>query len=88
MAWLIVGSVMFWGGYNKTPFCQGNISRYMWANLIIGFVWLFVELVLAFAYVRPFPQPIPVPISTATPSGPLVMPTTLASSAVLYPKRY
>lgn len=79
---------MFWGGYNRTPFCARNVSRYMWANLIIGYVWLFVELILAFAYIRPIPQAVPVPIRTATPNGPLVMPTTLASSTVLLPKRY
>lgn len=89
LAWLIVGSVMFWGNYNKTPFCATNVSRYMWANLIIGYVWLFVELILAFAYIRPIPHAVPVPIASPTPVGPVVMPTTLASSAVLYPaKRY
>jgi hypothetical protein len=79
---------MFWSGYNKTSFCARNISRYMWANLIIGYVWLFVELILAFAYVRPIPQAISMPISIATPNVPLVMPTTLASSTELFPKRY
>lgn len=86
LSWLVVGAVMFWGAYNPSGFCQRNISRYMWANLIIGFVWLFVELILAFAYIRPIPQPVPVPVA-ATPSGPQIMPTTLASSAILYPAR-
>lgn len=42
LAWLIVGAVMFWGGINKTGLCQQSVRRYMYANLIIGFIWLFV----------------------------------------------
>lgn len=38
LAWLIIGSLMFWGYLNKFPLCDTGISRYMWANLIIGFV--------------------------------------------------
>lgn len=56
LSWLIVGSVMFWGGFHPSGLCQTNINRYMWANLIIGFVWLFIELILAFAYVPSSPQ--------------------------------
>ena len=90
LTWLIVGSIIFWGNYNKTGLCQTNVSRYIWAMLIIGFIWLFVELLLAFAYVRPVPQPVPVPVA-ATPTGPIVAPTNLTnttSSAFLYPRRY
>lgn len=38
LAWLIVGSIMFWGYLNKFPLCDSPIRWYMWANLIIGFV--------------------------------------------------
>ena len=77
---------MFWRGFHPSGLCDRNVNRYMWANLIIGYVWLFVELVLAFAYVRPIAQPVPVPVA-ATPTGPIVVPTTLASSAILQPGR-
>ena len=43
----------------------------MWANLIIGFVWLFVELILAFAYPRPVPYPVSVPVGPVGPVGPI-----------------
>ena len=75
---------MFWRDYNPLNFCQNAVRKYMWANLIIGFVWLLVELVLAFAYVRPIARPISVPVA-ATPTGPMVVPATLASSTVLRP---
>jgi hypothetical protein len=52
MVWLIVGSIVFWKGLNEHGLCGGAVGKFMWANLIIGFVWLFVELVLAFAYPR------------------------------------
>ena len=84
MSWLIVGAVLWWRDYNPLNFCQSSVRKYMWANLIIGFVWLFVELVLAFAYVRPIARAIPVPVA-GTPTGPVIVPTTLASSAVLRP---
>ena len=86
LSWLVVGSVIWWANYNKTGLCAKNVSRYLWADLIIGFVWLFVELILAFAYIRPVPQPVPVPVA-ATPTGPVVVPT-MTSSAVIYPRAY
>jgi hypothetical protein len=56
MCWLIVGSIIFWKGLKGR--CQGATRKYLWANLIIGYIWLFVELVLAFAYPRPVSYPI------------------------------
>lgn len=38
LAWLIIGAIMFWGYLNKFPLCDTAIRRYMWANLIVGFV--------------------------------------------------
>ena len=74
MAWLIVGSVIFWKGLNSTGLCHKSVGRYMWANLIIGYIWLFVELILAFAYPRPVPYPIQVPAATGLATGALVKP--------------
>lgn len=87
LSWLIIGAIMFWADLNKSGLCHYKISRYMWANLIIGFVWLFVELVLAFAYVKPIPQPVPVPV-TSTPTGPVVAPLAIGTSTVLRPRIY
>ena len=38
VAWLVIGSIMFWGYLNRYNLCDAGIRRYMWANLIIGFV--------------------------------------------------
>jgi hypothetical protein len=46
----------------------------MWANLIIGYIWLFVELILAFAYPRPVPYPMAVPAATGLGTGAIVNP--------------
>ena len=67
MTWLIVGSVIFWKGLNSHGLCHRSVGRYMWANLIIGYIWLFVELILAFAYPRPVPYPVSVPVG-----GPII----------------
>lgn len=62
MTWLIVGSVIFWKGLNNGV-CAGRVRGYMWAMLIIGYVFLFVELFLAFGYPRPVPYPISAPVA-------------------------
>ena len=68
MTWLIVGAVIFWKGLNPTGFCDTRVRRYMFAMLIIGFIWLFVELFLAFGYPRPVRYPVAVPVPlTSTP---------------------
>lgn len=63
LTWLIVGSVMFWRGLNNGN-CAGRIRGYMWAMLIIGYIWLFVELFLAFGYPRPVLTPVSTPVVT------------------------
>jgi hypothetical protein len=81
LTWLIVGSVLFWAGLNPHTPC-GAAGKFMWANLIIGYVWLFVELVLAFAYPRPVPYPVSVPVGGVTP-GPIIGGGFRPASAVL-----
>jgi uncharacterized protein YhhL (DUF1145 family) len=48
----------------------------MWANLIIGYIWLFVELALAFAYPRPIPYPVAIPAATALGTTTIMNPAT------------
>lgn len=50
LAWLIVGAVMFWKNINPNNICGNAISRYMWANLIIGFVQVLVTLIFIIVY--------------------------------------
>ena len=38
LAWYIIGAVMFWGNLNKEGNCSGQVSGYMWALLILGFI--------------------------------------------------
>jgi hypothetical protein len=38
IAWLIIGAVMFWGYLNRFPLCANPVRRFMWANLIVGFI--------------------------------------------------
>lgn len=38
ITWLIIGSVIFWGTLINTGKCESNISNYMWARLILGFI--------------------------------------------------
>jgi hypothetical protein len=65
----------------------GATGKYMWANLIIGYVWLFVELVLAFAYPRPVPYPVSIPSGPGFGSSGLVNPigTGISSTPVYRP---
>jgi hypothetical protein len=81
LTWLIIGSVLFWAGINPYTACRST-GKYMWANLIIGYVWLFVELILAFAYPRPVPYPVSVPVAGPTP-GPMIGGGYRPASAVL-----
>ena len=46
LAWLVIGSVMFWGYLNKYHICGPPVSRYMWVNLIVGFVHSFLYFCL------------------------------------------
>jgi hypothetical protein len=80
MTWLIVGSVIFWKGLRGV--CQGATRKYLWANLIIGYVWLIAELFLAFAYPRPVPYPVSMPVGGITP-GPIIGGGYRPASAVL-----
>lgn len=86
LSWLIVGAVMFWAYFNPSGLCQTSISRYMWANLIIGFFWLFIELVLAYMYPKPVPVPVSVPVGV-TPSGAGAVTPNTTSLTVLRPTR-
>lgn len=43
LAWLIIGAVMFWGTLNDLGTCDGFVSGYMWATLIINFVLIGVN---------------------------------------------
>lgn len=81
--WLIVGSVIFWKNINPTGACQRNVKHYMFAVLIIGYVWLCVEIFLAFGYPRAIPLPVPVipslgTSSTFVPHGLWVPPRSIA----------
>lgn len=38
IAWLIIGSVMFWGELNPDGTCQKPLNDYMWVKLILGLI--------------------------------------------------
>ena len=38
LAWLIVGAVLFWGNLDKEDTCDGQVTGYMYALLILGFI--------------------------------------------------
>ena len=68
LVWLIVGAVLFWKDINPTGFCARPFANYMKAMLIIGFVWFFVQIFLAFGYPRAIPVPShPLPIVSPNP---------------------
>jgi hypothetical protein len=50
--WLIVGAVMFWGDLCPKNLCNAGFARYMWANLIIGFIGASVYYLLGYTYPR------------------------------------
>lgn len=79
LSWLIVGAVMFWHGYAPNNSCAVNLARYMWSNLIIGFVWVVLEPLLAFLYPKAVPVNAAVPLPLSTPvssASALVTPAT------------
>ena len=41
-AWLIVGSVMFWGYLWKWRMCADSLGTYMWVNLIYGMIMVLI----------------------------------------------
>ena len=83
LAWLIVGSVLFWKGLRGL--CFNNVRRYSFAMLIIGYVWLFVELFLAFGYPRPVPYPVAVPVATGLGSSAVVRPIGATATPIYRP---
>jgi hypothetical protein len=38
LAWIIVGSVLFWGKINPTGVCTGGVHDYMFALLILSYI--------------------------------------------------
>lgn len=61
LVWLIIGAILFWKDINPTASCSKAFGNYMKAMLIIGFVWFFIQIFLAFGYPRAIPVPINVP---------------------------
>ena len=47
-AWLVVGSIMFFGYLNKEHLCAKGFNTYMWINLIVG----FIQVILLFYLYR------------------------------------
>ena len=81
IVWLIIGAIMFWGGYLPGGICFVNIERYMWSMLIIGFVFAVLQPILAFVYPRSVPvaaAPLPVPLSTPSTTAFLAPTATVA----------
>ena len=85
MTWLIIGAIMFWKGYAPNNSCFVGLARYMWSMLILGFVLLFVELLLAFLYPRSAPIPSPIPTPVPLVSTPVVTPVVTPAPIVSYP---
>lgn len=85
IVWLIIGAIMFWGGYAPTNSCDVRVGRYMWSMLIIGFFFAVLEPIFAFVYPRSVPiaaAPIPTPLMTPTQTALVApVPTTLAPFA-------
>lgn len=48
VAWLIVGSVLFWGQLNPTGICYGPVQTYLYALLIISYISLCCNCALGF----------------------------------------
>jgi hypothetical protein len=42
VAWLLVGSIMFWGYYYQSGLCGYNLSSYVWFKLI--YEWILIVL--------------------------------------------
>ena len=52
LIWLIIGAIMFWGDLYKRRVCAYDLSRYMWANLIIGFIGVPLCFILGLCYAK------------------------------------
>lgn len=72
-AWLIVGAVLFWKHIYPNGLCGTALNRYMWANLIIGFVHVVACLLFVIFYR-------PQPIVLMAPVVPAPMPPTMMTS--------
>jgi hypothetical protein len=78
LAWLIVGSVLFWKHIHPGNPCDSPIRGYMWANLIIGFIHIIITIIFMILY-KPDPlEMAPVMNMMPTP-GPIPMTTTVRS---------
>lgn len=89
LIWLIVGAVMFWKGYYPNNTCAQRVERYMFALLIIGFIYILIEPLLAFLYPRAVPVIVPVPMTTqlGTHIGtPTYSPAVTSTSALIAPQ--
>lgn len=53
LAWLVIGSVLFWGDIDSRDICQKSVSRFMYANLIFGLIYSALYFVAGCM----FPQP-------------------------------
>ena len=78
LAWLIVGSVLFWKHLLPGNFCDNDpaVKGYMWANLIIGFIQILLSIIF-FIWYRPEPFLVPQPV--LMPAAPTRMMTTVRS---------
>ena len=72
LAWLIVGSVLFWKHIRPSGLCGGPLNGYMWAVLIIGFVHLVAITIFLIVY-RPEPLILPPPPVVPTFTQPVMM---------------
>ena len=43
VAWIIVGSIIFWKYLEPSGTCDKSISNYMWARLIIGLIGIYIN---------------------------------------------
>lgn len=75
LVWLIVGAVLFWNDVNPSGLCSTTFANYMKAMLIIGFVWFFVQIFLAFGYPRGLLVPVGPPV--VNPNGQITQNTIL-----------
>lgn len=79
LAWLIVGSVLFWKHLLPGGFCDNDsaVKGYMWANLIIGFIHILLSIIFFIWFT---PQPFIVPQLNMIPPPPTAMITTVRGS--------
>lgn len=62
IAWLVVGSILFWRHIYPNNLCGDALNHYMWANLIIGYVQIVIAILFLLIY-RPTPLVIaPIPV--------------------------